>query len=40
MQQHRMVYESLATEMQTTIHALSLSTFTPQQWADAQPADG
>jgi BolA family transcriptional regulator, general stress-responsive regulator len=40
MQQHRLVYESLATEMQTTIHALSLSTFTPQQWADNQPTDG
>jgi BolA family transcriptional regulator, general stress-responsive regulator len=35
MQQHRLVYNSLATEMQTTIHALSLSTFTPQQWADS-----
>lgn len=34
MQQHRLVYNSLAIEMQTIIHALSLSTFTPQQWAD------
>ncbi len=43
MQQHRLVYASLATEMQTTIHALSLSTFTPQQWADSlqsSPVDG
>jgi BolA family transcriptional regulator, general stress-responsive regulator len=33
MQQHRLVYEALAVEMQTTIHALSLSTMTPDQWA-------
>jgi len=34
MQQHRLVYAALAQEMQTNIHALSLSTFTPQQWAE------
>jgi BolA family transcriptional regulator, general stress-responsive regulator len=34
MQQHRLVYSALEQELQTTIHALSLSTFTPQQWAD------
>ncbi|AFY73084.1 stress-induced morphogen [Synechococcus sp. PCC 7502] len=39
MQQHRLVYESLALEMQTSIHALSLSTFTPKQWADRQNSD-
>jgi len=32
MQQHRLVYAALATEMQTTIHALSLSTMTPSQY--------
>lgn len=32
MQQHRMVYEALADQMQTTIHALSLKTYTPEQW--------
>ncbi|MBD2189705.1 BolA family protein [Pseudanabaena mucicola] len=32
MQQHRMVYAALADQMQTTIHALSLKTYTPEQW--------
>lgn len=32
MQQHRMVYEALADQMYTTIHALSLKTYTPEQW--------
>jgi BolA protein len=32
MQQHRMVYDALADQMQTTIHALSLKTYTPEQW--------
>ncbi len=36
MQQHRLVYAALESEMQTNIHALSLSTFTPEQWADTQ----
>lgn len=31
-QQHRMVYEALAEQMQTTIHALALKTYTPEQW--------
>lgn len=32
MQQHRIVYAALADEMQTTIHALALKTYTPEQW--------
>jgi BolA protein len=32
MQQHRMVYTALADQMQTNIHALSLKTYTPEQW--------
>jgi BolA protein len=32
MQQHRMVYTALEEHMQTTIHALSLKTYTPEQW--------
>jgi len=32
MQQHRMVYAALADQMQTTIHALALKTYTPEQW--------
>jgi len=30
MQQHRMVYAALSDQMQTTIHALSLKTYTPE----------
>lgn len=33
MQQHRMVYSALSEQMQTTIHALSLKTYTPEQWS-------
>ncbi|CAN1208738.1 BolA family protein [Tumidithrix helvetica PCC 7403] len=33
MQQHRMVYEALSEQMQTTIHALSLKTYSPKQWS-------
>lgn len=32
MQQHRMVYAALAEQMQTTIHAIALKTYTPEQW--------
>lgn len=32
MQQHRMVYNALADQMQTTIHALSIKTYTPDLW--------
>lgn len=32
MQQHRLVYAALEQEMQTTIHALALTTLTPEQW--------
>jgi BolA protein len=32
MQQHRMVYAALADQMQTTIHALALKTYTPEEW--------
>ncbi|MEI6063407.1 MAG: BolA family protein [Pseudanabaena sp. ELA748] len=34
MQQHRMVYEALADQMQTSIHALSLKTYTLEQWQE------
>ena len=32
--QHRLVYEVLADEMQSGIHALALQTYTPEQWAE------
>ncbi|MEM9567684.1 MAG: BolA family protein [Cyanobacteria bacterium P01_E01_bin.34] len=32
--QHRLVYEVLADEMQSGIHALALQTFTPEQWSN------
>ena len=31
--QHRLVYEVLAEEMQSGIHALALQTYTPEQWS-------
>ena len=31
-EQHRMVYQALAREMQKDIHALALNTLTPSQW--------
>jgi BolA family transcriptional regulator, general stress-responsive regulator len=34
MQQHRLVYSALAEEMHTTIHALAIATYTPEQWAN------
>ena len=32
LEQHRMVYGGLGDKMDETIHALSLRTFTPEQW--------
>jgi BolA protein len=34
MHQHRLVYDALEAEMQTTIHALSIRAYTPSQWAE------
>ncbi len=31
-EQHRTIYQALATEMGTTIHALKINTFTPEEW--------
>lgn len=33
-QQHKLVYEALGNKMQSEIHALSLRTYTPEQWAE------
>lgn len=33
LQQHRMVYATLGDGMQTSIHALSMKTYTPEAWA-------
>lgn len=33
-QQHQLVYKSLGDKMKQDIHALSMKTFTPEQWAD------
>ena len=35
-QQHQLVYRSLCERMKNDIHALSMKTFTPEQWANAQ----
>ena len=32
-QQHQMVYKSLGDKMKQEIHALSMKTLTPEQWA-------
>ena len=34
----RKVYDALADEMEAEIHALSMRTFTPEQWQKAQAA--
>lgn len=33
-QQHQLVYKSLGDKMKEDIHALSMKTLTPEQWAD------
>ena len=35
-QQHQLVYQTLGDRMREEIHALSMKTFTPAQWADKQ----
>ena len=32
-QQHQMVYKTLGNKMGTDIHALSIQTYTPDEWA-------
>lgn len=32
-QQHQLVYRALGDRMQREIHALSMKTFTPEEWA-------
>ncbi|MFZ1851990.1 MAG: BolA/IbaG family iron-sulfur metabolism protein [Nitrosomonas sp.] len=32
-QQHQLVYKSLGDHMKQNIHALSIRTFTPEEWA-------
>ncbi|MFW5966532.1 MAG: BolA family protein [Persicimonas sp.] len=34
--QHRLVYDALEDEMKGPIHALTLDTFTPEQWDESQ----
>ncbi|AGY59288.1 BolA family protein [Gloeobacter kilaueensis] len=36
LRQHRLVYEALAGEMGLSIHALALTTLTPEQWRSRQ----
>ncbi len=35
-QQHQLVYRTLGDRMREEIHALSMKTFTPAQWAERQ----
>ncbi len=34
-QQHQLVYGALGERMKAEIHALSMKTYTPEQWAEA-----
>ena len=34
-QQHQVVYRALGDRMKAEIHALSMKTYTPEQWAEA-----
>lgn len=34
-QQHQLVYRALGDRMKADIHALSMKTYTPEQWAEA-----
>lgn len=37
-EQHRMVYATLGNKMQSEeVHALSMKTYTPEQWAKIKP---
>ncbi len=36
LEQHRMVYATLGDRMQSEIHALSIRSYTPQQWDQAR----
>ena len=40
MQQHRIVYAALADQMQTTIQALTLKTYPPEQWQQLSSPKG
>lgn len=33
-QRHKLVYKALGDSMKTDIHALSMKTYTPEQWAE------
>lgn len=35
-QQHQLVYKALGERMREEIHALSMKTFTPEDWANRQ----
>lgn len=39
-QQHQLVYRTLGDKMGGDIHALSMKTYTPEQWADAKAKRG
>jgi acid stress-induced BolA-like protein IbaG/YrbA len=34
--QHQLVYRTLGDKMQADIHALSMKTLTPEEWAESQ----
>ncbi|WP_407660014.1 BolA family protein [Methylohalomonas lacus] len=39
-QQHQLVYQALGSKMGNEIHALSIQTYTPEQWAEVRELRG
>jgi acid stress-induced BolA-like protein IbaG/YrbA len=37
LQQHQLVYQALGDKMRADIHALSMQTFSPEEWAQHSP---
>ena len=37
LEQHRLVYDTLGDKMGGDIHALTIKTYTPEQWAQVNP---
>lgn len=38
LQQHRLVYAALGDQMHSNIHALSMKTYTPDEWKKLRPS--
>ena len=38
-ERHQLIYQALGDAMQEAVHALSIKTYTPEQWQKAGPAN-